>query len=198
MTIFALILTQRRKAMNKQEIVKLLLIIKGTYPNHFNRIDDEETSKLTIEMWHSAFKDQDFLTVFKCTQKHILQKTFPPTIAELREEVIKVTNKGAIISPEVAWEKVILGVKKYGYYRQSEAFETFSEPIRKAVKAIGWQNICMSENIGIERSNFFKMFNALDQENREEALLPKEIYHKLQELTHQKELEQGSNEVSKM
>lgn len=149
-------------------------------------------------MWHSAFKDEDFLTVFKCTQKHIMQKTFPPTIAELREEVVKVTNKGALMSPEEAWEIVIKAIKRYGYYQQSEAFATFSEPIRRAVKAIGWQDICRSENIGIERANFFKMFNALDQGNREEALLPKEIYQKLQQMTEQKALENGNDKLPKV
>ena len=173
------------------------MVIKGSYPNHFKSID-QLTFKLTTEMWYSAFKDQDYQTVLKVTQKYILENRFPPTIADLRQEVIQITNPDSLVSPENAWEVVISAVKRFGYYQQPEAFKTFSDPIKRAVKAIGWENICRSENIGIERSNFYKMYSAIDKPNREQAIIPKEIYSKLQELTHQKVMGQDKNEVSKM
>lgn len=183
--------------LNREETAKLFLMIKGNYPSYYKSMD-AVTSKLTISMWESALSDIPAHVVFSVAQKYMLQNVFPPTIAEIREMVIKTTNPDALTSPEEAWEKVILAVKKYGYYQQPEAFRNFSEPIARAVKAIGWQNICKSENIGIERSNFMKMYNVMDQGNREEALLPKEIFDKLQKITHQKSLENGKNELSKM
>ena len=173
------------------------MVIKGSYPNHFKNVD-ELTFKLTTEMWFSAFKDQDFFTVLKVTQKYILENKYPPTIADLRQEVIKITNPESLMTPEEAWEIVISAVKRFGFYQMPEAFKTFSEPIKRSVKAIGWGNICKSENIGIERSNFYKMYSAIDKPNREQAIIPKEIYAKLQELTQQKALGQDKNELSKM
>lgn len=195
--LWILILILGEVAMTKEETIKLFLIIKGSYPNHF-KTTDEITFKLTSEMWFSAFKDQTYQTVLKVTQKYILEHVYPPTIAELREEVVKITNPNALISPENAWESVILAIKRYGYYRQSEALQTFSEPIKRAVRAIGWGNICKSENIGIERANFFKFYNALGKQDREQAIIPSDIYKKLQEITNKKALEHGNNEMSKM
>lgn len=178
--------------MNREETVKLFLMIKGNYPSYYKDID-EVTSKLTIGMWHSALSDISAQTVFAIAQKYMLQNVYPPTIAQIREMVIKTLTPDSLTSPEEAWESVVLAVKKYGYYQQSEAFATFSEPIRRAVKAIGWQNICQSENIGIERAHFIKMFNAFNQDNREEALFPKQIYDKLQQMTKAHRLEQKNN-----
>lgn len=176
--------------MNREETVKLFLMIKGNYPYYYRDIDDV-TAKMTIGMWHSALNDTPATVVFSVAQKYMLQNSLPPTISKLREMVVKVQNPEALMTSEEAWEKVILAVKRYGYYQQSEAFATLSEPIRRAVKAIGWAQICKSENIGIERSNFMKMFNVMDEQNREEALLPTEIYTKLQTIIKEKSLEQS-------
>lgn len=172
-------------------------MIKGNYPSYYKDID-EVTSKLTIGMWQSALQDVDAVTVFAIAQKYMLQSVFPPTIAQIREMVIQTTKPDSLISPEEAWETVILAIKKYGYYQQSEAFATFSEPIRRAVKAIGWQDICQSENISFERAHFLKMFTNFNQENREEALFPKQIYQKLQQMTNDHRLEQNKNGLSEM
>lgn len=171
--------------MNREETAKLFFLIKGSYPAYYKDID-EITAKILITSWHHSFMDIPAKVVFLLAQKHIMTNTFPPTIAELREQVIKATNPDAIVTPEEAWEKVILAVKKFGYYRQDEAFQSFTNPIKRAVKAIGWQNICMSENIGIERANFFKMYNAFEKDKQEQYIMPKEMLVKLQNLTHDK------------
>jgi hypothetical protein len=169
-------------------------MIKGNYPSYYKDID-EVTSKLTIGMWHSALQDVNATTVFAIAQKYMLQSVFPPTIAQIREMVVKTINPDSLMSGEEAWETVILAIKKYGYYQQPEAFATFSEPIRRAVKAIGWQTICQSENIGYERAHFLKTFATFNELCREEALFPKQIFDKLQGMMNEKRLEKGVNEV---
>lgn len=167
--------------MDKQETMKLLAILQTSYPNHYKTFD-KDMMKLTLEMWWRAFADYDFEVVFRATQKYILQQKFPPTISELREEVIRIMNPDALKTGEQAWEEVISAVKKYGFYQQDKAFATMDERTKRATKAIGWQNICSSENIGIERANFYKMYDAISKDVKEQAMLPANLLTELKRL----------------
>jgi hypothetical protein len=150
-------------------------------------------------MWHKAFEDQPFSVVFGAVSKYILHQKFPPTIADIREEVIRMTNPQAMKSGEEAWEEVILAIKKFGFYRQAEGIKTLDEPTRRAVMTIGWGNICKSESIGIERSNFYKLYEALNKGQKEKAVLPNALYEAIQTVTNQARLEGApTNEVSKL
>ena len=123
--------------------------------------------RLSIEVWFRAFHDQEFETAFRAVQKYIMFNKFPPTIAEIREEIINITNPQALKTGEQAWEEVVLAIKKFGYYQQSEAFNMLDEPTKRAVKAIGWGKICQSENVSFLRNNFIKMFGSFSQSEKE-------------------------------
>lgn len=158
-----------------------MAILQSSYPNHYKTFDDQ-MKKFTLEMWWRAFADYEFEIVFRAVQKHIMTHKFPPTISELRESLVLITNPTALKTGEEAWEEVILAVKKYGFYQQEKAMATLDERTKRATKAIGWQNICSSENIGIERSNFYKMYDAISKDVKEEALLPANLINELKRL----------------
>jgi hypothetical protein len=173
--------------MTQEEALKLLMIIQTSYPNHYKNFEDGFL-KMSVKMWQKAFEDQPFEVVFGALSKHILKAKFPPTIAELREEVIRITNPEALKSGEEAWEEVIAAVKRFGFYRQAEAMKSFDEPTQRAVRTIGWNKICHSETIGIERSNFYKTYEALSKGDKEKALLPPSIYEGINRLANEKSL----------
>lgn len=162
--------------------MKVLAIIQTSYPNHYRNFDDGMLS-LSVQMWHKAFEDQPFAVVFGAVSKYILHKKFPPTIADIREEVVNMTNPAAMKSGEEAWEEVIAAVKKFGFYRQGEAMKTLGDTIQRAVRTIGYDNICKSENIGIERANFYKLYDALNKGSKEKAILPTPLYEAIKKLS---------------
>lgn len=49
------------------------------------------------------------------------------------------------------------------------------EIARKAVKRIGWQNICLSEEISIERANFRQIYEAITEREKRMAQLPESV-----------------------
>ena len=53
-----------------------------------------------------------------------------------------------------AWESVLMAIRKFGYMQEEEALESMDDVTRKCVKRIGFNNICMSENITADRANF--------------------------------------------
>lgn len=174
--------------MTRDETLQLFLMIKGNYQNFFKDMNPV-TVKLTVNMWWQTLEDFDIKTVLSVVQKYSMNNTFPPTVADLRKMLVKATNPTALKSAEEAWEEVITAVRRFGYYQQSEALKMFDEPTKRAVRAIGWADICKSENIGIERANFFKMYNAFSESKRDEELLPAKLFEKLNKISEQKKLE---------
>jgi len=99
-------------------------------------------------------------------------------IMATKEEINQSTNIIALIRknaiahslplPADAWSEVLLVVSRVGCYGQPE----FSHPaIGRAVDGIGWRSICMSENIGIERAHFFKIYDQIVQREEKETLM---------------------------
>lgn len=67
-----------------------------------------------------------------------------------------------------AWSKVLKGISSVGCYGYPQFND---EIIDRAVSCIGWRNICMSENISIERAHFLKIFETLSKRKRMETLI---------------------------
>lgn len=57
-------------------------------------------------------------------------------------------------------------IGQYGMYRTEEAMESFDEVTREAVKRLGFQNICLSENIVADRARFAEIYQAIQQRKR--------------------------------
>jgi hypothetical protein len=94
-------------------------------------------------------------------------RAFAPSPGEIREAATKLHVK-ASGTPDAytAWTEVLEEVARTGSYREPG----FTSPlIEKAVKCLGWQNICLSENIMAERAHFFKIYTAYYQRAVEDA-----------------------------
>lgn len=133
-------------------------------------------------MWANSFSDIPFHVALNAVQAHILKSQFAPTIAEIRLRCVEMISPKKIKTAQEAWEDVITAVKRFGYYRQSEAFEMLDERVKRAVRVIGWQNICQSESIGIERANFIKFYDSYTGEEREQIIFPKALTDKIQQI----------------
>ena len=154
--------------MNKQEILKavapLQLAFKGNLDDARMRLYVEMLSDIPPQILEAAVK------------KLIMTNKFLPSIAEIRETAygIKGTISGTAAPDESeAWGEVIKAIRSVGYYGKP----TFShEAITTAVNNIGWQDICMTTNEGINtlRSQFRRAYQLAAQrqkDNRDNAVL---------------------------
>jgi hypothetical protein len=62
-----------------------------------------------------------------------------------------------------AWEKALDAVRRYGSYNQQAALESLDPITRRCVENIGYRDLCMSENIMVERAHFQKIFELYSQ-----------------------------------
>ena len=145
--------------VSKQEFATLVLAMQAMYGEEF--IGTEEA----MDVWFALLHDLDYQILSKALQKHMLTNKFKPTVAELREIYAD------LICPVISdwsegWEKVSKAIGHYGMYRTEEAMESFDEVTREAVKRLGFQNICLSENIVADRARFAEIYQAIQQRKR--------------------------------
>ena len=95
----------------------------------------------------------------------MLTNKFKPTVAVLREIYTD------LVSPVLSdwgegWEKVSKAIGHYGMYQEAAAMESFDEVTREVVKRLGFQNICLSENIVADRARFAEIYQDIQRRKR--------------------------------
>ena len=145
--------------VSKQEFATLVLAMQAMYGDEF--IGTEEA----MDVWFALLHDLDYQILSKALQRYMLTNKFKPTVVELRE--IYADLVCPVISDwSEGWEKVSKAIGHYGMYRAEEAMESFDEVTREAVKRLGFQNICLSENIVADRARFAEIYQAIQQRKR--------------------------------
>ncbi len=174
--------------MKKTEIVQLLVVINAAFPNM-------QVNEVMVDLWHELLGDIDFNLAKAAVKKILLESPYPPTIADIRKQVAEITTPKQI-DPAEAWGEVERAIRYYGSYREEEALASMSPAVARVVKYIGWREICLSEEPGVLRGQFLKMYQQLQERERKEALLPPDLKNEIQQISQQraiKALESGTN-----
>lgn len=113
-----------------------------------------------FKVWYSLLQDLDYTIAQAAIQKYMLINEFPPTIADIRKNAVSVQTGDKKTWSE-GWEEVMKAIGNFGSYREEEALESMSEITRKAVKKLGFRNICLSENSTADRANFRTIYEQM-------------------------------------
>ena len=127
-----------------------------------------------MELWYRQLEDIPAKVAEASLNKWVALNKWSPSIADIRTIAAEITVGEAMDWAE-AWANVLKAVKLYGYNRQKEAMDYLDDLTREAVRRVGWHDICMSENIGIERAAFRDTYNNLSQRRAKEAVLPPSV-----------------------
>lgn len=176
--------------MNTQETAQLLTIIQKSYPT-FHKDFDPEVFDFQVKLWARSLADYTLLQCKMAFEKWVNTQGFPPQLNQFKETLVTTIKPNSIISPEKAWEAVSDAVKRFGSYGQEKAFQTFSEPTKRAVRNIGgWQKICETE-LGQKwdflRKNFIETYKEFSTSETEQYLLPPDTLRRIQELQQKEE-----------
>lgn len=152
--------------MTEAEFAKLALAIREMYPQ-----SGVLQTKTAMELWYQMLADLPYDAASATLSSWITTSKWPPTVADIREGVAKRTM------PELpewseAWGSVINAIHRWGMHREAEALESMPEIARETVKRMGWQNICLSEKVEIERATFRDIYAAIAKRKAQDAQLP--------------------------
>lgn len=124
-----------------------------------------------FNMWFALIGDLPYEVCNVSIQKYMLTNKFPPTVAEIREMAANVVGGDPLTWGE-SWERALNAVRRFGSYNKVEALNSLDPLTRKCVESIGYMELCMSENIMVERAHFQKVFEVYQKREQTDKQMP--------------------------
>ena len=155
--------------MTREEFKILVKGLKAVYAQP-TFIPDQDA----FNMWYALMGDLSYDVCAVAIKKYMLTNKFPPTVAEIRELASNIVNGDPLTWGE-SWERALAAVRKYGSYNKAEALESLDTITRKCVESIGYMELCMSENIMVERAHFQKVFEVFAKREQTDKQIPLQL-----------------------
>lgn len=128
--------------------------------NYLCKAYNKELDKGQLVVWYDFFKGYDPMGVKNAFIQAINEKSYMPSIAEIKELIVKQNNQELNLKGEAEWEKVLDSIHAYGYNQEDKALASLEPLTRNIVERIGFEELCkMDENRKYNyRSAFLKAF----------------------------------------
>ena len=155
--------------MNKKEFALFASALRTYYPKE-KLLPNEQA----MELWFNQLQDIPYKLAELTLNKWVPTNKWSPTIADIREQALGIT-KGRVKDWGEAWQEVLRAISKYGQYHELEALESMSETTRRVVDRLGFRNICLSEDIQVDRANFRMIYEQQAERDKQDAQLPQNL-----------------------
>lgn len=159
--------------MTREETVKIIRIICGSYPN-FKPADISET----VNIWNMMFDEYTYNQVSAALKAYILSDSsgFAPSVGQIVEKV-RVINTPEGLNELEAWSMVRKALRNSTYGSETE-FAQLPEMVRKAVGSPGqlkaWA-IDEEFNEGVASSNFMRSYRMVKNRAEEIGKMPEAV-----------------------
>lgn len=166
--------------MNRDEVVAILGILKVSFPRFYANITKSEAEE-TIALWQEMFKDTSPAIVTLAVKSLISHLKFPPTIADVKEEIASRTNKDTAID---YWNEAYNMICN-GSYMSQEEFEQCSEVCQRyfgSVARLREKSRTENLNLEVEQSNFNKVAESMIIRKKQDLMLPVSIKKEIDKL----------------
>lgn len=150
--------------MDKRETAEVLAMLASAYPH-------VKITKETAEIYHDVLEDLEIGECVQASREIVRFSQFFPSASEIRRGVLKATKQLSPL-PIEAWSEVVQVVSSEGL---GKSHEWSHATIQEVVQAIGWREICMSENQGVLRAHFLKLYESLASQNDQKILVGKSM-----------------------
>jgi hypothetical protein len=139
-------------------------------------VNDTNPSKARVEVYWDALNDLPFEVAMIAAKKVIatLENPFLPMPAVFRKVAAELTQPKILTAGE-AYEHVLQAIHKFGSYREQDALNYLDDLTQKAVKAVGWKSLCLSEQPDTVRAQFRKAYEAMQSRAETEAKVPQKL-----------------------
>ena len=124
-----------------------------------------------FNVWYMLLKDLEYDIVNVAIQKYMMTETRIPTPADIRNLCASIVVGDKPIWSD-GWEEVLMAIRYHGSYGETEALDSMSDITRQCVKRLGYQNLCRSEDISIDRANFRMIYEQIANREHEKAKMP--------------------------
>ena len=166
--------------MTREEVAKLIYVVKATYPRVFARYTDAETRNMIIA-WHMVLEHYNYAEASQGLKVCLTNDTsgFPPSPGQVIDGIQKAKKPAESDMTELeAWALVRKAIGRAGYYSEEE-FDKLPPLVRKTVGAPGnlreWAMMDADTVESVGQSHFIRNFRTVAARVREEAKLPENL-----------------------
>ncbi len=140
--------------MTKAEVAKLVAVMVAAFPNAKVTAD-------TSSVYERMLADLDYPVANAAVERLLATCKFMPTVAEIREAGLTL-HSGEIAAGGEAWGSVLDAIGAQGVYRLPGTDFGFRDPVTaRCVSALGWEELCNSENQTADRARFIELYDKL-------------------------------------
>ena len=167
--------------MQRDTIIAVLGILKTAYPRFYANMTKKEAEE-TIALWQEMFADTNPQILLLAVKSLISHFEFPPTIADIKKEIVKRTSNEETIDYWNEAYKMICN----GSYMTEEEFESHSDICKRyfgSVSRLKEKSRTENLNLEVEQSLFNKTAETLKQRKEQEIMLPTDIKLQINELS---------------
>lgn len=163
--------------MTKEDIARMVYVIKSTYQNQFKDYDNTMMQNM-IDAWTMVFADKDVDEVFKGLQIYLSsdKKGFAPSPGQVVDCMHRLRPK--VANEMEAWNIVDKAVRNSIYGAQEE-FNKLPQIIRRVVRNPGrlreWAVMDCEAYQTVEQSNFMRAYRTEVEREKQNELIPKKI-----------------------
>lgn len=165
--------------MNKQETVQVITLLAGNYDNIAKK--DSTQKQLMINTWYDCLGDLDYKLVLQAVKKTMIEKPYPPTIADIRQSVVDMTNP-VRYTPLEDWDECYKMMAN-GTYMTQEEFDKHSPICKRFIGSLSQLRTYAMSDVEVintvVKSNFLKQYENIKKEEREDKLLPTDLKEKM-------------------
>lgn len=162
--------------MNKQEVSKIVFIIKATYPKYYANISAQEVGFM-VEAWEAVFADHSYTETLAGLQAYIATDTagFPPTPGQIIDRIVKIENPHTLTAAQ-SWARVYHAICN-SIWHAAEEFEKLDEIEKRVVgspeqlRQWGMADVESGE-LSVIQSNYLRSYNAALESDREDKKIP--------------------------
>lgn len=130
--------------MTKQDCLQMFALLAAAYPK-------EPMTKPQIALYTDLLAPFDAAEVREAVLLHIQKSPWFPRPSDL----LSALTKREELDADEAWAEVKAQIRRTGYYGTPEFSHT---AIAEAVRALGWQDLCLSENQEADRAHFMRFY----------------------------------------
>ncbi len=157
--------------MKKNDVVKIFIVLRTAYPNFYKEMKKEDL-EATIDLWTEMFAHENPALVVAAVKNLINTFKWPPTIADVKDEMYKLTQTETE-TPVEMWNKIKAAMSRASYYAQEE-FDKLPEVAKKFVGSPNqlreWA-LSIDYNDGVTKGQFFKQYEILKQREKDSKLM---------------------------
>lgn len=158
-----------KTGFSNQQFINIMNGIRAAYPR-FKIADSAEG----MELWRSMLSDISYESLSRAVQTHISSNEWPPSIADIR----KLATQGPVKDWGAGWSLVLKAIRRHGSYGEEGAMQELKEEDNvtwQVVKRLGFRELCYSENIVADRSNFRTMYEQVSENLNFQMQLPERL-----------------------